>query len=323
MKNQIVITFKTNDEERNIYKNYFEERAKIVYLKDFPEDRHAEIISGSDIMIAWFTQRELNGIEASAFRSLKFLQLLSAGYDHLNFNLFPKDCVIASNVGAYSEPMAEHTVAMILSLAKHLNANHKKMSDGIFDQKTSSLSLRGSICGIIGFGSIGKAAAALLRNFGMKIFGINTSGKTEDNVDFIGTLKDLNYVLKSSDVVIISLPLNEMTENLIGKNEFLLMKENAVLVNVARGAIINQKDLYEHLKSHPGFSAGIDAWWSEPLLSGEFKVEYPFFNLPNFLGSPHNSAIIPGIMIEGNKKTAENVFRYLNGEPVRGLVKRF
>jgi phosphoglycerate dehydrogenase-like enzyme len=68
--------------------------------------------------------------------------------------------------------------------------------------------------------------------------------------------------------------------------------------------------------------AGIDAWWREPFNYGEFKLNYPFFELPNVLGSPHNSAIIPGALVEGQKRALENISNYLNGKPVKGIIKR-
>jgi len=207
-------------------------------------------------------------------------------------------------------------------LEKLLFINHNKIIGGDFDQKTNTRTLRGKICGIIGYGSIGKATANLLKGFGVKIYGINSTGKTEENIDFIGTLTDLNYVLKESDILIISIPLNEITRGLIGKKEFDLMKDDAVLINVARGAIIQEEALYEHLKSHPNFMAGIDAWWYEPFNFGEFKLNYPFFELPNILGSPHNSAIIPGALIEGQKRAIENISNFLNGNQIKGIIKR-
>jgi phosphoglycerate dehydrogenase-like enzyme len=319
---QVAISYKVEEEDRSIYKEILNGKADIIFLKDIDEKNRNTIIQQSDILLAWNPPRELQSVAKVSFKNLKFIQLLSAGYDHLNFDTYSKECIIACNQGAYAEPMAEHTVAMVLALEKLLLINHNKMKVGEFDQRTNTRTLSGKTCGIIGFGSIGKAVANLLRIFGVKIYGINSSGKTEENVDFIGTLTDLNYVLKESDIIIVSIPLNEITRGLFGEKEFGLMKHDAVLINVARGAIIQEEALYNKLKAHPNFMAGIDAWWREPFNYGEFKLNYPFFELPNVLGSPHNSAIIPGALVEGQKRALENISNYLNGKPVKGIIKR-
>ncbi len=319
---KIVVTFKVPEEERNIYKGIIDRKTNVVFLKDIFDNNRKKELETADILFAWNLPRELNEEEIKTLTHIQFLQLLSAGFDHLNFDLITKRCVIAANQGAYAEPMAEHTIAMILALSKLLLINHKKMILGEFDQKTQTKNLRNSICGIIGYGSIGKAVAKRLNNFGVKIFGINTSGETEDGIEFIGTLKDLDYVLRNSDAVVISIPLNEKTKGLIGKRELELMKPNAILINVARGAIVNEKDLYEHLKVHPEFMAGIDAWWNEPFTTGEFKLNYPFFDLPNIIGSPHNSAIIPGALFEGHRRALENIKNYLEGKAIKGIINR-
>ena len=319
---QVTISYKVEENDRSIYKEILNGKADLIFLKDIDEKNRNTIIQQSDILLAWNPQRELKSIAKISFENLKFIQLLSAGYDHLNFDMFPNECIIAGNQGAYAEPMAEHTIAMILALEKLLLMNHNKMKVGEFDQKTNTGTLSGKTCGIIGFGSIGKAVANLLRIFGVKIYGINSSGKTEEKIDFIGTLKDLNYVLKESDIIIVSIPLNEITRGLLGGKEFGLMKHDAVLINVARGAIIQEKALYENLKTHTNFMAGIDAWWREPFNYGEFKLNYPFFDLPNILGSPHNSAIIPGALVKGQKRALENISNYLEGKTVKGIIKR-
>ena len=100
------------------------------------------------------------------------------------------------------------------------------------------------------------------------------------------------------------------------------MKPAAILVNVARGTIVDQGALYEHLRTHPQFGAGIDTWWKEPADDAPFRTDYPFFELPNMIGSPHNSSIVPGTMLSGARLAAENVRRYLRGEAVTGVIRR-
>jgi glycerate dehydrogenase len=100
------------------------------------------------------------------------------------------------------------------------------------------------------------------------------------------------------------------------------MKPDAVLINVARGDIIDEGALYEHLRAHPGFKAGIDTWWIEPFSFGEFRTKYPFLTLSNVVGSPHNSAIAPGVNKEATRRAAANIMRFLRGEPLTGVVRR-
>jgi len=218
--------------------------------------------------------------------------LLSAGANHLPFHLIDKNITLASNVGAYARPMAEHCIGMILALAKSIVVRHLELKNNIFNNSIENRMIEGSTCGIIGFGGIGQEVANRIRAFGVKIYAINSSGKTDKEVSFIGTLKELSYLLKESDIIVLSIPYNKYTHHLIDKEKLSLMKHNAILVNMARGDIIVEKDIYEHLQNNPYFLFGTDTWWIEPFSHGRFELHYPFFDLPNFLGSPHNSAVV-------------------------------
>ncbi len=315
-----VISFRVTDVQKNLFVNSLGSFGKVTFLKNIPEEKKAHVLSSADVLLAWYPPDELKNIDRKNLQGIKLVQLLSAGYDQLDFEQFSSDCQIACNRGAYAEPMAEYILAMILALSKNLLLKHKRMVNGEFDQLSENRILKNKVCGIIGFGSIGKTSAKLLKDFGTKIYAINSSGKTGDEIDFIGTLNELDFVLKNSDIVVISIPLKKETKNLIGKRELELMKPDGMIINVARGSIINEKDLYYHLKNNQEFLAGIDAWWNEPFISGKFKLRYPFFDLPNLLGSPHNSAIAPGSLLKGAELAIKNVLRFVNGKEVRGIV---
>jgi len=319
---KILVTAPADEKFRKAFVDELASIGDVEFLSDIPRNKRSSALAHADVLISWRLERELKSSEFAAIPNVKLLQFLSAGVDHLPFSKLPPTVRIASNAGAYAEQMAEHTIAMMLATYKNLLDEHKKLVKGIFDQESESRRLQGASCVILGFGGIGKACAKRLHCFKVKIYAINTSGKTNEPVDFIGTLEDLEYVLRLADVVIVSIPLTKTTRNLIGKREFTWMKDDATIVNVARGDIINEAALYRKLKTHPNFHAAIDTWWLEPSDGKKLRTRYPFLKLPNFLGSPHNSGNVPDAMSVAATYAAENVKRFLRNELISGIVNR-
>jgi phosphoglycerate dehydrogenase-like enzyme len=306
--------------ERDQLAGLFGDEVRAESVVGVSEEERARTLGAADALLVWNWRREFRPGEGPMLDA-RFVQLLSAGADQFPFDQLPSKAIVAGNVGAYAEPMAEHVAAMSLALLKRLPQGHAELAAGVFDQSTPNRWVRGSVCGILGFGGIGKATGRLMRALGLRLHAVNTSGGTDEPVEFVGTLDDLDAVLAAADVLVIALPLTLRTRGLIGARELGLMKPTAVLVNVARGAIVDEDALYEHLRTHPEFLAGIDAWWSEPFGSGQFRVDHPFFELPNLLGSPHNSGVLPGVTEEATRRAAANVLRFLRGEPVTGTVR--
>ena len=129
-------------------------------------------------------------------------------------------------------------------------------------------------------------------------------------------------MLRDADVVVISLPLTRRTSGLIGARELGWMRPDAILVNVARGPIVDEEALYRHLLAQPAFMAGLEVWWDEPFVDGRLHVGHPFLELPNVLGCPHNSGIVPGWLDAGVRRAAENVRRFALGQAIVGLAER-
>jgi glycerate dehydrogenase len=316
------VTFPVRSEDRSVFEEVLGEAAGLAFLGELSDAGRLAALRRAEVLLSWLWGTEVREGERGAILDVRFVQLISAGADGVPFAEIPSHIRIASNVGAYAEPMAEHVLAMVMALAKRLPERHAEMARGEFRHFAFSRTLNGAVCGILGYGGIGRAVARLMRDFGARIHALNTSGRTDDPVEFVGTLDDLDSVLSVSDVLVVALPLTRLTRGLIGPRELALMKPDAILVNVARGAIVDEAALFERLRDQPGFMAGLDAWWREPLAQGEFRTDFPFFELPNVLGSPHNSALVPGSLETAAQHAAENVLRYLRGEPVRGLVRR-
>ena len=323
MKKNILVTYAPGRDEKQIYREILEGVANVHYLAEATGIKRVELLKSADVIVALsFSQKEIDPAEIRHLENVRFIQLIYAGADNIPFSLIPADIILASNVGAFAEPIAEHVLALALALAKNLFSKYRLLCDGRFDRSGYNRKLRGAICGIIGLGGNGRKIAKVMQAVGMEVYGINRSGKTESSVDFIGNTNDMRKVLQAADVVVVTTPLTRETRDLLGKKELDWMKSDAILINVGRGDIINQQALYEHLASHPDFQAGIDTWWSEPESGKDFILDYPFCKLPNFIGSPHNADNVPGSIPRATKLALENILKFLHGENIQGVLNR-
>ena len=318
----VAVSYPVDDEFTRINTGVLGGLARVVFLDGRPENESREILHEADVLIGWHFGEELPVGAWRDSRRLRFVQLLSAGADALDFRAIPERLMLACNAGAYAAPIAEHVVAMALALARRLPQRHAALARGEFGMWEPVLTLDGAVCAILGYGGIGAATARLMRAFGARIHAVNTSGRISEPTEFAGTLADLDRVLAAADVLVVALPLTRATRGLLGSRELAVMKPTAILVNVSRAAVIDERALYEHLRDHPGFGAGIDTWWHEPGPDSRFSTEYPFFDLPNMIGSPHNSGTVDGALQVGARKAAENVRRFLRGDAVTGVIRR-
>lgn len=323
-KDSVVVSAAISDESKSKIQSIFAGLADVFFLTDQEEKSRQEMLSNADGVISFFFNREIREDEYKFLKGLQILQTISTGVDYLPFSRIPENVVIACNAGGWAYQIAEHAVAMIMALYRRFIPQYINMSNGDFKRNGYMLrNLKGKTLGVIGYGGIGRHTAHLLKPFDVKVMALNTSGKTDDDVDFVGTLQELDRVLENADILVLAVPLTRNTRGLIGRLELEKMKEDATIINVARAPLVDEKALYDHLKCHPDFLAGIDVWWEEPSWSdSDFHLNYPFFNLSNFLGSPHNSNFVKDAFVDAAVAAAENVRVFLEGGQVRGIIDR-
>lgn len=316
----VLVSHQPPDPIREAFIGVFAGVADVVFLPDLSGGARLDALHQARAVLTYHPIRDLGADSLSELGNCGLMQCLTAGIDYLSFDDLPEQIDVAYNAGAYAEPMAEHVAAMALSASKRLAGEHRLMKAGEFNQFVPTKKIAGATCGILGFGETGREVGRLMRALGMNIQAINRSGTTDEPVDFIGTLDDVDRVLAASDVVVITLALTKHTDGLIRAAQLARMKPDAILINVARGEIVDEDDLYAHLVAHPAFTACLEAWWIEPVRHGKFETKHPFLDLPNVIASPHNSAMTDGALITAAQRGAENVLRFLKGETPRFIA---
>ena len=303
----------------SIYRDLLGDRCQLQFLTELDGAERSRARAAADILICGHVRNELTAGEAAQLRRVRFIQLLHSGADHIPFSMLPR-VPIACSRGKSAVEMAEHVAALALACSRRIALEDRKMRAGQFDTYAAGPRvLAGGRCAILGFGGAGQAAAKIFRGLGMAIDAINRSGKTDQTVDFIGTVADLQQVLCRSDLIVITMALTSASAGLIGARELGWMKDDAILVNVSRADLIDESSLYERLRRQPRFSAGLDVWWIEPFRHGEFRTDHPFLELDNLVASPHNSAQAANSDL-GLAQTLRHVSAVLAGQAPRMLV---
>lgn len=309
----VVVAHAADSPIRAIYSRELSSRADVRFLADLEAGDRTAHLQEARVLVTFSPDRELGASELEALARTPFIQCLAAGRDRFPFELFATGAV-AFNPGAAAGPIAEHALAMVLAAAKNLMPRHRQLALGEFNQSGINTRLDGGTAAVLGLGAIGSRVARLLQAFGMKVRGVNRSGHTQHLVHLCVSLEDLDAALDQADVLVVAAELNAQTENAIGERQLRLLKPHAILVNVSRAALVRQAALFAHLKQNPGFRACLDVWWTEPMHAGKFALDYPFLDLPNVLGSPHNSPMVAGIFGDLARAAARNITRFLDGE---------
>ncbi len=297
--------------------------ADVVYLADLDAAGRRRALESAGAVLARNTATELAADEWPLLVDLGLLQFVTAGVDFIPLGQVPAGVPVAVNGGGYAEPMAEHALAMALAAAKRLFVEHDNLRRAEFNQFTPNRMLARMTLGILGFGGIGVAAARLMRPLVGAVHAVNRRGASDEPVDWIAGPGELDTMLAAADLLLITTSLTRATRGMIGARELGLMKPDAVLLNLARGEIVDEAALYRHLRDTPAFTACIDAWWVEPVRHGEFRMDQPFTRAGTRCGLAWRStprAVVAGWREVALARAVANCRRALDGEASWHLI---
>lgn len=272
------------------------------------------------------------------FRSERVLEILDAANDlewvHLPFagvdGLLPpvlaeRKIAVTHASGIYDGPVAEFALAQILSIAKRLpyfaDAQREGRWTGVRSWDDASGSgyvptmVRGKTVGILGFGGIGRTLASYLQPLGTRVLGFRRSGAPDARAARMYGPDGLLELLAASDFVVLALPLTAETREIIGATELAAMKPSAWLLNLGRGALVDDGALVNAVKQRQIGGACLDVFNQEPL-----AAEHPYFQLPNVIVTPHVSGLFEDRTQADVDLFVGELTRFLNGEPFLGPV---
>ncbi|MDW8465406.1 MAG: D-glycerate dehydrogenase [Chloroherpetonaceae bacterium] len=252
----------------------------------------------------------------NAASRVKIFANFGVGFNNIDWQYARSKGIFVTNTpDVLTDATADITMMLILAVARRYREAERLMRDGKSfigwaTLRNLGIDLRGKTLGIVGFGRIGQAVAQRAKGFGMKILFTKRTPLTTD----LGQQVSFETLLQESDVVSIHTPLTESTRHLFGKREFEKMKPNAILINTARGAIINEADLVAALRAGRFFGVGLDVYEFEPTVTAEL------FEFERVVMMPHIGAATVETREAMSRLCADNLIAAFAGQTPPNLV---
>jgi D-lactate dehydrogenase len=319
---------------------YFKEKLKDFELYFFKEALKENNILDVEI-ISIFSDSRIDKNILEKLKNLKFICTRTTGYDHIDVVECKKRGIVVSNVPAYGiETVAEHTFSLILAVSRRLIESFERTRKGIFSNKgLTGFELKGKTLGIIGAGKIGRRVAEIAKAFGMKVIAYDIFQNLEEAKRIGYEYVDLDKLLREADIITIHANLTKENYHMINDSAFEKMKDGVIIINTARGAIIDTKALIKYLNSGKISYAALDVLENEPeikeevqLLEKELSEEemkkllanHMLFDmedrLEKVLITPHNAFNSKESLEEIKRTTVGNIISFVNGKPINVLT---
>lgn len=267
------------------------------------------------------------GVPESLLRAGPGLRWVHSGAAGVRASLTPamlqRDIVFTNSAGIHGPPVAETVLAYLLHFARAIDHAVAAQARRAWDKRALDAAdspvreLSRSTVGVVGLGGIGREVAWRARALGARVVGVRRRAGPVEGVEVLTGEAALARLLGMSDSVVLALPETDRTRHIIGPDELARMKPGAVLVNVARGGLVDEAALVTALTSGALRGAALDVFEEEPL-----PAEHPLRGAPNLLITPHTSAYTPHFWEREVDLILDNIGRYLAGEPMRNMVDK-
>lgn len=275
-----------------------------------------------------FVGSRFNADMARTAEKLRLIHVAGAGTDKIDFTSLPPNVLVA-NTFHHGRSIAEYVVASAVMLRRGFLTQDRELRDNVwatpvYNSAIPQPPLFGDAhIGFVGFGHIGLRSWNLLRTFGCTAAAVTGSGRVgaDTGLRWTAGTDDLDRLLRECDVAVVSAPLNNHTEGMIGASQLRELGPEGVLINVGRGPLVQEQALYDALANRVIKSAAIDVWYHYPTDGDDCAPsELPFAELPNILMTPHTSGITSDTFTGRIDEVAANISRLQRGEPLRNLV---
>lgn len=249
----------------------------VIYADRCPE-KNAERAADADIVVE--SNMPLHKDFFDACPNLKMLSIAFTGLDHIDLNECERRGIIVKNAAGYStEAVAEEAICMMIGLYRHVIENDRITRSCTGVPMSPGREIAGKTIGVIGLGAIGQRTAKLAQAFGCNVIAWNRTPRIVDGV----TIVDKETLFKEADIVTIHIALNDETRDFVTAKELALMKRSSIIVNAARGPVVNAQDLSDALKEGRISGAALDVYDVEPPLDSN----NPMLDAPNTILLPH------------------------------------
>jgi glyoxylate reductase len=282
-----------------------------------------ELISkakGAEAIITLLTDKIDREVIDGIGKQLKIIANYAVGFDNIDIEVATERGIVVTNTPeVMTQAVAEHAIALILACARRIVEGDKFVRSDRYKKWEPELLLgpeiAGKKIGIVGMGRIGESLAKIgYHGFGMKVLYHDLQRNEEIERNLQADYASLNTLLENSDFISLHVPLNKATHHLISHQEFKIMKKNAVLINTARGAVIDEKALTHALKEKEIFAAGIDVFEFEP------KPTKELYRLNNIILTPHIASATNEARAAMSECACENVIEVLMGRQPKNPV---